>query len=134
VDDEMSLATVTHACDSIQVGDFLDPFALPDVPQPLAARPKPERDNYGRVLMGADRRRTFGRGDFVIVDRGSDHGVTPGMHFVFYRDKRQDQNFLYDLGEAVAVQVLPGTSTLHVTVSRDGIMEGDYVAMRRERE
>ena len=33
--------------------------------------------------------RCFGRGDFFIVDRGSDHGVTPGAQFVVYRDKRQ---------------------------------------------
>src|SRR4051812_25012616 len=30
VDDEMSLATVTHACDAIEVGDYLEPFKLPE--------------------------------------------------------------------------------------------------------
>jgi hypothetical protein len=27
VEDGMSLATVTHACDAIEVGDYLDPFS-----------------------------------------------------------------------------------------------------------
>jgi hypothetical protein len=132
VDDEMSLATVTHVCDSIQVGDYLDRFELPEVPPQTAERLPAERDNYGRVLLGTDGRRTFGRGDFLIVDRGSDHGIIGGANLVIYRDKRQDQNFLYELGEAVAVSVQPGTSTLRVTLSRDGILEGDYVALRRQ--
>ena len=40
------------------------------------------------------------------------------------------QHDLYDLGEAVAVDVTPDTSTLLVTVSRDAITEGDLVAIR----
>jgi hypothetical protein len=131
VDDEMSLATVTHACDTIEVDDYLEPFALPTVVEAAAERGKPERDNYGRVMVGSDRRRSFGKGDFVIVNRGSEHGVTAGAHFVFYRDKRMLENFLYDLGEAVAVEVKADISTLHVTVSRDVIQEGDYVSMRK---
>ena len=73
---------------------------------------KPERDNYGHVLTGDARRRIFGKGDFFVLDRGSDHGITPGSQFVLYRNKLQAENFLYDLGEAVAVEVTPQTSTL----------------------
>jgi hypothetical protein len=32
VDDEWSLVTVTHACDTIEVDDYLEPFKLPVVP------------------------------------------------------------------------------------------------------
>ena len=131
VDDTMSLATVTHACDTVQVDDYLEPFVLPAVPTPSAERPKPQRENYGHVLMGQDRRRSFGKGDFFMVDRGSDHGVTPGAQFVLYRDKHLGENFLFELGEAVAVDVTPDSSTLQVTVSLDAITEGDYVALRR---
>ena len=130
VDDDMSLVTVTHACETIDVGDYLEPFALPVVPEVDEPMPA-QRDNYGRILIGNDRRRTFARGDFMLVDRGSDHGVTPGARFVVYRDKLQAKNFLYDLGEAVAVDVKPDTSTLLVTVSRDAFKSGDYVALRR---
>jgi hypothetical protein len=131
VDDTMSLATITHACDAIQVGDFLEPFVLPLVPVPAAERLRAERDNYGRVMSGVDLRQSFGKGDFFVVDRGSLHGVTPGARFAIFRDKRQDENFLFDLGEAVAVTVQDETSTLQVTVSRDAIAMGDYVALRR---
>ena len=131
VDDEWSLATITHACDTITVDDYLEPFALPVVPQASSDRGRPERDNYGRVMVGGDRRRVFGKGDYLIVNRGSEHGITAGALFVFYRDKRQPENFLYELGEATAVDVKPDTATLLVTLSRDMIQEGDYVAQRR---
>lgn len=131
VDTEMSLATITYACDSIEVGDYLVPLLLPEPPAVSLRRPKAERDNYGRVLVGADRRRSFARGDFLIIDRGSNEGITPGMNLVVYRDKQLADNFLYELGEAVAVDVRPDSSTVQVTVSRDAIAEGDYVAMRR---
>jgi hypothetical protein len=131
VDDTMSLATIVHACDTIEVDDYLEPFALPQVPAPSPVRSKPERDNYGLVMRGVDQRRSFGTNDVFVVNRGADHGVTPGMHFVVYRDKRQDENFLFELGEAMAVDVKRDTSTLRVTVARDAITEGDYVAMRK---
>jgi hypothetical protein len=131
VDDTMSLATITHACDTVEIGDYLEPFELPAMPAVASNKPKPERDNYGHVLTGTSRRRSFGKGDFFLLDRGSNHGITPGAQFVLYRNKQQPQNFLYDLGEAVAVEVTSETSTLQVTVSRDAIQTGDLVAMRK---
>jgi hypothetical protein len=130
VDDTMSLATITHACDTVDAGDHLEPFALPAMPAIASDKPKPQRDNYGLVVTGNSRRGSFGKGDFFILDRGSDQGVAPGAQFVLYRDKHQPGNFLYDLGEAVAVDVTPKASTLLVTVSRDAIFEGDLVAIR----
>ena len=131
VDETMSLATITHACDTIDVGDYLEPFVLPAVPMAVAERAPAQRENYGRVLVGQDQRRTFANGDYFIVNRGTDHGVTAGTRFVLYRDKRVSENFLFELGEAVAVDVRPDSSTLQVLTSIDAIMEGDWVAMRR---
>lgn len=132
VDDQMSLATITHACDGIDVGDHLEPFVLPTVPAVSPDKPKPQRDNYGHVLSGTDRRRVFGSGDFFLLDRGSDHGIMPGAQFVLYRNKQVDGNFLYDLGEAVAMEVTSESATLKVTVSRDAIQVGDLVALRKQ--
>jgi hypothetical protein len=132
VDEELSLATITHACDTIETDDYLEPFALPVVPQISKDRPKPERDNYGHVLTGTDRRTNFGKGDYFVVDRGSEFGIELGSQFVLYRNKHQDQNFLFEIGEAVAVEVQPNVTTVQVTVSLDAIQSGDYVALRRE--
>jgi hypothetical protein len=131
VDDTMSLATVTHACDSIEVGDFLEPFALPQPVVANAEKPAPERDHYARVMAGSDRRSIFGRGDFFTINRGSSEGLRVGAQFVIYRDKHEATNFLYELGEAVAVNVGPQVSTLEVTLARDALQEGDYVAERK---
>ncbi len=131
VDRQMSLATITHACDTIGVEDYLEPFVLPQVPAIADEKPPAQRENYGRVLIGNDRRRSFGRGEYFIVDRGSDHGVLVGAHFVVYRDHRQTGNFLFELGEAVAVDVKPDSSTLRATATRDAFIEGDWVALRK---
>lgn len=131
IDDDMSLATITHACDAVEVGDYLDPFVLPTPPDIVPDSRKPERDNYGRVTTGLDRRLAFAKGDFFVLDRGTAQGVTPGAHFVLYRNKGADGNFLYELGEAVAVDVSADTATLRVTVSRHAILTGDLVAIRK---
>jgi hypothetical protein len=133
VDDMMSLATIEHACDAIEVGDYLEPFALPVVPTASPDKPKAERDNYTHVMKGADLRSSFGKGDLFIIPRGSNEGVTPGAQFVVYRDKHTPENFLFELGEAVAVDVKPASATLQVTKSLDGISEGDLVAQRKPR-
>jgi hypothetical protein len=137
VDPLMSLATVTYACDTIEIGDYLEPFALPELAVASTTREKPGKDDYGRVMSGTDRRRSFGKGDYFVLDRGSDQGVQPGSQFVVFRNKhergvQQADNFLYELGEAVAVDVKADRSTLQVTLSRDAFTEGDLVAMRPE--
>ena len=131
VDPQMSLATIEHVCDTIDVGDYLEPFELPVVPTPEATLAKPQRGNYGRIMFGNDFRVSFGKGDLFVIDRGSDHGVTLGARFVVYRDKRVRENFLYELGEAVAMDVGPESSTLKVTLSRDAFRAGDFVAIRK---
>src|SRR5262245_43300680 len=132
VDDEMSLATITHACDTIEVNDYLEPFKLPVVPTVSQDRPKPERDNYAKVLVGSDRRKSFGKGDYVVINRGTDFGIEVGSQFVLYRDKKMASNFLFEIGEGIATEVKPDMTTVLVTVSLDAINSGDYVALRRE--
>ena len=131
VDPEMSLATITHACDSIQLNDYLEPFVLPEETAISVIKPRAQRGNYGRLMTGNDNRTIFGRGDYFLVDRGSDHGVSRGSQFVVYRDNRQPENFLFELGEAVAVEVMPEWSALRITLSYDAFRSGDYVALRK---
>jgi hypothetical protein len=131
IEEELSLATVVHACDTIDVNDYLEPFVVPQVPKMSTEMIKPQRGNYGVILFGNDFRRSFGKGDFFVVNRGSEHGVAPGDRFVVYRDQKVPENFLYDLGEAVAVEVKADTSTLQAIVTRDAFLAGDYVALRK---
>ena len=147
VDNKMSLVTVSHACDTLDIGDYLGPFVLPEVPAPDANPPKQQRENYGHVMLGTDRRTSFAKDDFFVMDRGSDHGVTVGERVIIYRDKglmeranKSNDNmlpkdivpeFLFELGEAFVVDVKPEMSTLRVTLARDAIVAGDYVALRK---
>ena len=131
VDPDMALATISHACDTIDVGDYLEPFAPPIVTPGRADAPAAQRSNYARILFGADRRESLARGDFFVIDHGSDHGVATGARFVVYHDKQSAGNFLYEIGEAVAVDVKPDTATLQVTLSRSALSAGDYVAIQR---
>ena len=131
VDKEMSLATITYACDTIEVGDYLEPLVLPVVPATQAEAPGPQHSNYAHIVFGTDRRRSVGKGEFFVIDHGSDHGVSVGSLFVVYHDKQLPGNFLYEVGEAVAVEVGPETSTLQVTLSRSAFGASDYVAIRK---
>jgi hypothetical protein len=148
VDKRMSLVTVSHVCEQISVGDYLEPFELPTVPTPDPNPPKQQKENYGHVMIGTDRRTMFGKNDFFVVDRGSDHGVLVGSRFIVYRDKRKNETnplstdvllpsdistpeFLFEIGEAVAVNVTPETSTLKAIKTLDAFWSGDYVALRK---
>jgi len=131
VDRTMSLATIAYPCDAIHLDDYLEPFVLPTLPTVSADRPPAQRGNYGRVMVGNDNRRSFSKGDYFVVDRGSDHGVARGAQFVVYRDNLTPGNFLFEIGEAVAVDVRSESSTLQATLSRDGFRVGDYVAIRK---
>ena len=131
VDKRMSLATIVYACTAIELNDYLEPFVLPTLPQVSVERLQAQRGNYGRVLRGNDNRSAFGTGDYFLVDRGSDHGVTVGAQFVVYHDKHESGNFLFEVGEAVAVDVTPEGATLRATLARDAFLSGDYVALRK---
>jgi hypothetical protein len=148
VDKTMSLVTVSHACETFDVGDYLEPFVLPEPVVADANAPKPQKENYGHIMLGTDRRSVFAKDDFFVVDRGSDHGVVVGERVIIYRDKRRLEaankslekvvvskdnvpEFLYELGEAVVVSVKPEMSTLKATLARDTFFEGDYVALRK---
>jgi hypothetical protein len=131
VDEHMSLATIVFACDALDVGDYLEPFTLPTAVPTGETVGKPERDNYGRVVAGNDRRTVFTQGDLVVIDRGRDHGIVLGSQFVVYHDKHETGNFLVKVGEAVAVEVRETSATLNVTSSREPVAVNDYVAMRK---
>jgi hypothetical protein len=131
VDEDLSLATITHACDTVDVDDYLEPFVPPVVPAPSRVTGPPERGNYGLVLSGQDRRTQFGRGDYVMINRGSGQGVTPGARFLIYHDQNAPGNFLFQIAEGVAVDVKEDTSTLHILTAIDSIGAGDYVGMRK---
>jgi hypothetical protein len=129
VDERFALARVDYACDTVQAGDYLEPFVEPVLPNTVVADGPTNFADMGRVLFGADRRQTFGSGDIANVDRGKTHGIGVGTRVAFYRD-RLNGTPLVEMGAGVVVEVAAETSKVVLVRTREVIIRGDYVAVR----
>src|SRR5262245_24471589 len=72
--DHMAIATVTHSCDGIIVGDYLEPFVDPVIPAE-AVSGSADFDHPGRLVMSDEKRQSGAAGTLMLMNRGSDHGV-----------------------------------------------------------
>jgi hypothetical protein len=129
VDERFALARVDSACDAVEVGDYLEALAMPTLPAATPPGGPGDFDDRATVLFGKDRRRIFGDGDLLSIDRGAAHGVTGGVRFLLYRD-RQNGLPLVELGEAVVVDVAQEHSRAVVVRVLDFVAAGD-VAVKR---
>ena len=144
VETAVGTATVLHACDGILLDDYLEPFTPPLV----AARAVPGgADQMGHILEGDEARSHAGINRFIMIDRGSDHGVAVGQRLLVFRDQGGEQREtdgrsaafrqsaaglpLVQIGEVVVVSVQPETSTVQVVTARDSVRAGDLVAGAR---
>jgi hypothetical protein len=127
---KIALATITHACEGVLLNDFLDPFVPPLIAEtPIDGTPRFE--HLGRVMLGDEGRRIVGNGEFITIDRGSDHGMVTGQRLSVFRDKRGAAGPLVEIGTVITVSVRPDSSTVQVLQVRDAIMGDDLVAVRR---
>ena len=129
-----SIAQVIHACGVIFKGDFLEPYKAPEVPAGIDrddSTGNPDFAAMGHVVSGPEDRTTAAPGDYVRIDRGSEHGVTPGARFAVYRDIASAGMPLAAIGELVIVDVGKSQSLARVVRSRDAITARDYVAPRK---
>lgn len=128
VDERYAVARVRQSCDSVVVGDYLEPAVVPALPA-VAAAGAPDFSDRATVLFGEDLREAFGDGDVLSIDRGSNHGVAPGTRFALYKDPQTGLP-LSELGEAVVVDVTSTTARAVLVKARDVVEAGD-VAVRR---
>jgi len=129
-----AIATIDHTCDAMVQWDYLEPFAAPVVPADAdrdVSSGDPDFGALGRVLAGIEDRSSAGAGDFVLIDRGTDQGVTPGARFAVYRDIGAARMPLAAIGEAVVLTAGKTMALTRITRSRDAVLSGDYVAPRR---
>jgi hypothetical protein len=128
-DQNSALARVDYACTTVQSGDYLEPYTEPTLP---AAARDDGRTNFSdlrRVLSGRDRREQFGAGDFLSIDRGSNHGVVGGARVAFYRDRRNGTP-LVELGVGTVVEVSAEVSKVILDRSSNAVKSGDYYGFR----
>lgn len=126
-DARVATAKVIHSCDALMVDDYLEPFAAPAVQTVFDGQLRYE--TLGRLMAGDEDRSTAAVNQYMVVDRGSDHGVRPGARFVVLRDKKAGP--LVEIGEGIVLQVRPQTSTVQITRARDAVYAGDFVALAK---
>ena len=130
LDDINALARVDFACDSIEIGDMLEPYIELALPANATAMDPPDFSDRASILFGADNRVMFGDGDVMSVDRGTLHGVVAGARFALYRDRRNGMPLIH-VGEAVVLAAGQQTSKVAVTRVFDAIQPGDIAVARR---
>ncbi len=134
VNETTAIATVEHGCGAIMEGDYLDPFVAPSVP-PGSDRADmsgtPDFEALGRVLFGDQERRAGATGEYMMIDQGTDQGVSPGAHFAVYRDLGPSGFPLASIGELTVVSTGQTLAVARITRARDAVQSGDFVVPRK---
>lgn len=128
----MSVATITHACDAVFEGDYLEPFAAPAAPAaPPSATAQPDFTNPGRIVMADERRQMGYPGLLMLVNRGTDHGVQTGQALTIFRPTLNGEGPVQRIGTATVVSVYPQISIVRIDAFRDAVFVGDLAAIHR---
>jgi hypothetical protein len=130
LDDVNALARVDHSCDSLEPGDYLEPFTELTLPTPDAAAPAPDFTERVNILPGVDGRRMFADGDTFSIARGIADGIATGARFAIYRD-RKDGKPLVHIGEAIVVEPAATSAKLMLMITTDAVSTDDVAVPRR---
>jgi hypothetical protein len=130
MDEYNALASVDYTCDSIETGDYLEPYV--EVVLPTSADPAgaPIYDDRASILFGTDTRTTFGDGDTLSIDRGTVHGVKLGARFMIFRNIQYGLPLVW-VGDAVVMEQGELTSKVVLVLVKDVVQRGDVVVPRR---
>jgi hypothetical protein len=131
IDDVNALAEVDFACDSIEVGDMLEPYVELTLPSAAAPIEPPDFTDRANVLTGVDSRIMFADGDVMSIERGTLHGVVPGARYALYRDFHNGMPLVH-VGEGVVLETAEQTSKVAITSLLDPIQPGDIAVPRRK--
>lgn len=123
IDAQFALARIVKACDQVEVGDRLAAVVMPELPAADGAG-QPDFSDRALVLFGRDLREVFGDGDVLSIDRGSNHGITPGTRFALYHNPKNGMP-LSERGEAVVLDVAETTSRAVIVRIREFVSIGD---------
>ena len=136
VQEDSATAVVEESCSDIHAADYLKPFERVNVPmvvtRPRADRLTPPTGNVDRHVVDLQEDASVaGEGTFVIIDAGSEDGVSPGSVFAVYRvmypSVPTPRNVV---GEVTVVAARNSSSTAKITYSREEIMVGDQIELR----
>jgi hypothetical protein len=142
VHDDSATAVIENACQDIEVGDDLLPWA--EIPVPMA-RSMPDFDRWdiapsggatGTIVSTSDKFDLIGVGNVIHTDLGASSGVRPGDVLTLYRHNNAalpalDRLQRLNIAQAVVLTVEPTTSTIKVTHSVQELFVGDQVEVSR---
>jgi hypothetical protein len=129
-EEDASIATVTYACDGVMEGDFLERFQRPAIPT-AAVGTRPDYAHPATLILGTERRQAAAAGQFMVLDRGSDHGLQPGQQLTIFRRTLPEGGPVATVGKATVFTVLPESSVVRIESSLDAVYVGDLVAIHR---
>ena len=127
---DFSIAVVTYACDGIIVDDYLERFERPNAPSSQVGN-TPDFARPGHLILGGERRQTASAGQFMVLDRGSDHGLRVGQQLTIFRNTVGGAGPVATIGSATVYVVRPESSTIRIEKSIDAVYVGDLVAIHR---
>jgi len=142
---DMAVATVTHACDGVMEGDYLEPFVDPVVPADAGVTGEPDFAHPARIALGDEKRQSAAPGTVMLIDQGTAQGLRAGQTLTIYRETvfGRYREMGYDkpgvrgrgpimrIGVARVLAVSPQSALVTIESSRDAIYIGDLAAVNR---
>lgn len=132
VHDEVAIAEIIQACDSIIAGTGLKPFVPEPVPLGRRTGVRPPNAPVAAealaddaiILRAKDDIVSMGEDHVVFVNLGTDSGAAPGDVYTIYRENRPGRPPMV-LGELAVLSVHPRGSVARILASRYPIYVGD---------
>jgi len=128
--DDMSIAEVTHACDGVLDGDYLEPYTDPVIPPP-ALGGEPDYEHPARIVMADETMQTAAPGMMMLINRGTDHGLRAGQTLTIYRETMNGLGPVLNVGSGTILSAQPETSLFRIDASHDAVYVGDKAAIHR---
>ncbi|MGH9412063.1 MAG: hypothetical protein ACRD1V_21715 [Vicinamibacterales bacterium] len=132
--EHVSTAIVTHACDGVLDGDYLEPFTEPALPPPPSPAGTPDYSRPAHILMADEQRQTGFPGMLMLIDRGSQQGVRPGQTLTIFRTAAGGAGPAVDVGRATVLQAGPATALVRIDASIGAVYVGDLTALPRSQQ
>lgn len=150
--ENVSVATVTEACDGVLLGDYLEPYVDRVMPAEPAVQGTPDFTRPARLVLADERRQSGYPGLLMLMDRGGDDGVRAGQRVTIFRypitspramaagyrtapaDTTDTTGPILAVGEATVLSVRPKTALVRIDTASDAVYIGDLVAIHRTQQ
>jgi len=126
-----AVASVVHACDTIEAGDYLEPFEAPAVPAAMPAG-APDFERGLTVLFDNDERAVGSPVKTLLVGRQAEVDASPGQQVTFFRRLYGKDGPVAELGRGTVLAVQERALVVRVDDAHDAVyFVGDLAALHR---